>query len=195
MSRVRRPKRGSKGVGAVRTLAISLIFYEALSCGYGPVYRGYGVGSPARLHVTLLRTLVADAVASDEVASGAREELARRGALEDGDGYPRVEIEVLRADESSEGIASGIGGPVARATNVAVAARAWIVRAAGAPPERDTGDLRAQDVIAVDEKLGELDPRSSGFHHADALRAAARRLGRKLAHRVLGEPAASEDMP
>src|SRR5260370_16951756 len=99
MSRVRRPKRGSKGVGAVRTLAISLIFYEALSCGYGPVYRGYGVGSPARLHVTLLRTLVADAVASDEGASRAREELARRGALEDGGGYPPVHIQAPRAHQ------------------------------------------------------------------------------------------------
>src|SRR5260370_42320494 len=152
MSRVRRPKRGSKGVGAVRTLAISLIFYEALSCGYGPVYRGYGVGSPARLHVTLLRTLVADAVASDEVASGAREELARRGALEDGDGYPRVEIEVLRADESSEGIASGIGGALAPANEKTVAARAWAGLAAATAADGVNSHVPAQQVNAVGEE-------------------------------------------
>src|ERR1700685_2659326 len=74
-----------------------------LSCGYQSVY---AAGSPGRLHVKVVRSLVADAVAADEVASGVREELARAGALEAGEGYPRVEIEVLRADETSEGIAT-----------------------------------------------------------------------------------------
>src|ERR1019366_8605647 len=103
----------------------------------------------------LVRTLIADVVASDEVAAGVREELARAGMLEGGDGYPRVEIEVLRAS--------------------------------------DTGDLRAAETIAVDEGPAGPDPRASAFHEADALRAAARRLGRTLAYKVTGEPGASDD--
>jgi hypothetical protein len=76
---------------------------------------------------------------------------------------------------------------------VAVVARAWVVAAADAPPQEDTGDMRAEESIAVDETAGIGDPRASTFHHADASRAAARRLGRKLAARLLGQPSASED--
>jgi hypothetical protein len=158
------------------------------SCGYRALY---ATDAP-RLHVKLVRTLVPDAIASDEVASGAREELARAGALEGGDGWPRVEIEVLRADETSEGVAFGPSGPVARGTGVAVVARAWIAPAPDAPPAADTGDVRAEDSIAVDvrDSVPAADPRASTFHRADALRAAARRLGRSLARRVIGLPAA-----
>jgi hypothetical protein len=53
--------------------------------------------------------------------------------------------------------------------------------------------MRAEEVITIDVTGGAVDPRASGFHYADALRAAARRLGRKLARRVLGLPAASEN--
>jgi hypothetical protein len=173
---------GSRGL----PLALLLV----ASCGYHAVYGG---GAPARLHVVLVRTLVPDAVASDEVVAGLREELARAGELDGGDGYPRVEVEVLKADENSEGIAAGSSGPVSRATDVGIAARAWIVRAAGAPPESDTGDLRTVETIAVDETAGVPDPRSSAFHEADALRAAARRLGRRLAYKVTGEAGTSDD--
>jgi hypothetical protein len=188
-----------------------------LSCGYRPVY---GAGEPTRMHVKLVRTLVPDVVASDEVASGLREELARAGALEPGDGWPRVEIEVLRAGDESEGIGvraesttppqpgapllpaapgEGRSVPAARGIDVAVVARAWIVRAPGAEAERDTGDMRASDVVSVDRSrgvggaAGAFDPRAAGFHEADARRAAARRLGGKLGRKLLGEPAASEE--
>jgi hypothetical protein len=151
--------------------------------------------SPAKLHVVLVTSLAPDAVAADEVVSGAREELARAGALEGGDGYPRMEIEVLRADEASEGIAAGASGPVARGTGVAVVGRAWVAPGPGegAAHVSDTGDMRAEESITVDQTLGADDPRASLFHRADARRAAARRLGRKLAARVLGQPSASED--
>jgi hypothetical protein len=145
------------------------------------------------LHVKLTRTLVPDAVAADEVATGMREELAREGALDGGDGWPRAEVEVLRADEASEGIAARSGAPQARAAEVSIVGRAWIALAPGASPERDTGDMRAATVVAVDESAGAFDLRASGFHHADALRSAARRLGQKLARRLLGHPVASED--
>jgi len=155
------------------------------ACGYQSVYAAH----PEHLHVKLVRVAVADAVAPDEVASGVREELARAGALEGGESYPRIEIEVLRADERSEGIAAGATGPVARGTGVAVVARAWIARGPDAQPEADTGDMRAEETVATDPTA-----RGSSFSHADAVRAAARRLGHQLATRIMGLPAASEDI-
>jgi hypothetical protein len=190
--------RGRRGQKIVKkktagTTSLCVLYVSALlssSCGYHAVYGG---DVPVRLHVKLVRTFVPDAVASDEVAAGVREELAREGALEAGDGWPRAEIEVLRADEASEGIAAGAAGPLARGIDVGVVARAWIAPAPGALPEHDTGDTRTQELIAVDMAAGAPDPRASGFHQADALRAAARRLGQKLARRLMGHPAASED--
>jgi len=175
-----------------RSLTLAVLWSLTSACGYQSVF---AAGPQGKLHVKVVRSLMADAVAADEVASGVREELARAGALEAGEGYPRVEIEVLRGDEASEGVAAGASGPVARGTGVAVVARAWVVAGADAPPQGDTGDMRAEESIAVDQTagLGGPDPRTSGFHHADASRAAARRLGRKLGAKLLGQPSASED--
>ena len=172
-----------------RSLTLAAVWLVACGCGYQAVY----ARQAGKLHVKIVRSLVADAVAVDEVASGVREQLARAGALESGEGYPRVEIEVLRADETSEGVRAGPAGPLARGTDVAVVARAWIARAPGQEPEGDTGDMRAEDTVAVDEGIAAPDPRASTFHHADALRAAARRLGHSLGARVLGLPATSEE--
>ena len=184
------PSRPPAALAALAALATC-----ASACGYHAVY---GDRPPLRLHVKLVRTLIADVVASDEVAAGLREELARAGALDGGDGYPRVEIEVLRASDASEGIAAsapaGAGArPAARALDVGISARAWVVRAPGAAPESDTGDLRSEETIAVDEAASGPDPRASAFHEADALRAAARRLGRRLAYKVTGEPASNDE--
>ncbi|MGH7272066.1 MAG: hypothetical protein ACREJ3_16675, partial [Polyangiaceae bacterium] len=68
-----------------------------------------------------------------------------------------------------------------------VSARAWIVTAQGAEPERDTGDLRATDVIAVDRAGSAADSRASALHYVDGLRAAARRLGREIGRRIAQE--------
>ena len=144
----------------------------------------YGDSAAARLHVRLVRSLVPDSVASDEVLSGMREELARFGSLAAGEGYPRAEVEVLLAEDASEAIAAVGGRPAARATDVSLVARAWIVRAQGDAPESDTGDVRAEDVIAVDESGGGLDLRASAFRESDALRAAGHRLGRALADKL-----------
>jgi hypothetical protein len=174
-------------------LLIFLIFLFDLSCGYHAVYGGE---VPARLHVKLVRSLVSDAVTGDEVASGVREELAREGALEAGDGWPRAEIDVLRDDEASEGIAVDGGAPEARGLEVGIVARAWIAPSPGAAPLHDTGDMRVADLISVDVASSDgltPDPRGALFHHTDALRAAARRLGYKLGRKLLGHPAASED--
>lgn len=168
---------------------LALVGVLCAACGYQPVY----ATRSAPLHVKLVRSAVADAIAADEVAAGVREELARAGALAPGEAYPRVEIEVLRADEASEGVGASPGGPQARATDVGIVARAWVVAAAGQAPQAPTGDLRAEDTLAVDEGDTAPDPRASAFHHADALRASARRLGRALGARVLGLPAGSDE--
>jgi hypothetical protein len=173
------------------SLALVLICAAANGCGYRPLL----ASAPGdRLAVKVVRTLVPDAVASDEVAAGVRDQLARAGTLAGGAGYPRVEIEVLAADEESQGIAAVAGAPVARATAVGLVARAWIARQAGASPEDDTGDMRAEEVLAVDETNGARDPKANALHTDDARRAAARRLGRRLAARIMGLPAPSEEL-
>lgn len=161
-------------------------------CGYHAVHGGT---APAeRFAVVLAQTNVPDAVASDEVVAGVREELARVGALESGEGYPRCEIEVLRADEATDAVAAvrdpargGALQPVARATRVGLVARAWIVREKGGAHERDTGDVRALDEVATAP-----DGRTATFQYADGLRAAGRRVGHRLAAHVVGLPTTTE---
>ncbi len=174
------------------TLALAL-FSAVTACGYRPVATG---GDAGRLRVVLVRSQVADAVAADEVVSGVREALARDGALAPGSGYPRVEIEVLRADEASAGIAasSGAASPAARGVEVGIVARAWIVPSAGADAVRDTGDVRAADLVGIDlGPAGAPDPRADLFHHADALRAVARRVGERLGLKVMGHPSVGDE--
>jgi hypothetical protein len=185
----------------------------AAACGYHAVYGGQA----ERLSVVLARSLTPDAVASDEVVSGVRETLAREGALAAGDGYPRVEVEVLRADEASEGVAapsielggslgtpgangvSAATGPRARATEVGLVARACLVRSKGGPCERDTGDVRAMDLAASGIVPGTSvtaaapDVASDSFHHRDVARGVGKRLGAELAMHILGEPVATDE--
>jgi hypothetical protein len=163
--------------------ALLLASWPLPSCGYHPVY---ATPPRERLGVKLMRTLLPDAVASEEVAAGAREELSRLGVLAAADAYPRLEIEVLGADEQSQGIQASAAGPVSRATDVGVVARGWIARAPQAEPEADTGDMREEDVLAVDMEGSAPDPRGNFFHRADALRAAARRLGTRIARKIAG---------
>jgi hypothetical protein len=157
----------------------------AASCGYQPLY---ATSSGEAFHVHLARSKVASILVAEEVVRGARDALAKEGALAPGDGYPRLEIEVLRADETSEGImqvetAKG-AAPLARATDLAIVARAWITRRAGGTMELDTGDVRAEDVAGA--PLG--DATREVWEREDALRAIARRLGGRIVLRVLGHP-------
>lgn len=161
-----------------------------VACGYRPVH---GAGATERFAVVRASSSIPDAAAADEVLAGVREELARAGALSPGAGYPRCEVEILRADEASEGVAAGVAEdgrltPASRATRVGVVARAWIARGPGGGAERDTGDVRAMETVAVAPAAA-----AASFRHSDALRAAARRAGRRLGARILGLPAASED--
>jgi len=162
----------------------ALFFAAFVSCGYHAVY----AENAEKLHVHLERAPVADAAAADEVVSGARETLAREGALASGDGYPRLSIEVLRIDETSDAIGSVNNAPHAGSSRRAVVARAWIESSPG-EKERDTGDVRAEDLAAAQTTAAQDEIASLG-----ALRAVARRLGARLALRVLGHPTASEDL-
>jgi len=173
-----------------RVGAALIVAAACASCGYAPVHTGV---ADDHLHVVLSTSRVPDAVASDEVLAGVREELARGGALAAGEGYPRCEVEVLRADEASEGIAAVPDGagrlqPQSRATRVGLVARAWVLRAPGGEHERDTGDIRAFETVAI---AG--DSRAATFRHSDALRAAGRRVGQRLASRIMGLPSPSEE--
>jgi hypothetical protein len=172
---------------------LALVLSASAACGYRPLYAASPAGTE-RMHVALVRALVPDAAASDEVVAGVRDALSRASLLQAGEGFPRIEVEVLRQDEESRGIADVAGQPVSRASGVGLVARAWVVRSAGAAPEDDTGDMRSEETVAVDETAGGVhDPRASAFQTEDALRAAARRLGRKLGDRIMGLPAASEE--
>jgi hypothetical protein len=170
-----------------RALASCVAFAAALpACGYHTVY---GEAAAERLHVRLHSAPVADAVVADEVLSGAREALAREGALAPGDGWPALEIDVTRIDEISTGIAADTTGPVARASARGVVGRAWVVPQKDGPAERETGDMRAEETLAIQPSAT-----SDALAQSDAARAAARRLGHKLALRVLGHPTASESI-
>jgi hypothetical protein len=187
----------------VKARAFSLLALSALAaCGYRPLYGGEQ--SEERFAVIGVAPLVADASVVAEVEAGVRAGLARAAVLRTGGGYPRVVVEVLRIDAQSEGVAAVPGGvrtpstggapgmlptmPLARGTRIGVLARAWVERAEGGPQERQTGDLRTVDVMQV-----EADARLEALRLDDASRAAARRLGERLARRVLGEPEAPDD--
>jgi hypothetical protein len=161
------------------------LFSLSLSCGYQPLY-----ATPAgeAYHLHLAKNATASAVVAAEVVRGARETLAKEGALAPGDGYPRLEIEVLRADETSEGVvaAQTVRGqePSATASDLAVVVRGYVVRRAGASPDLDTGDLRDEAVAAA--PLG--DAAREIWQREDSLRAVGHRLGGRIVLRILGHP-------
>jgi hypothetical protein len=180
-----------------------LAAFAISACGYRPLYGGEQGEEP--FAVIGIAPLVADPSVVAEVEAGVRAGLARVAMLRGGSGYPRVVVEVLRVDAQSEGVAAVPGGvrapgagsaagdalplrPLARGTRIGVLARAWVERADGGPHERQTGDLRSVDVMQV-----ESDARLEALRLDDASRAAARRLGERLARRVLGEPEAPDD--
>jgi hypothetical protein len=174
---------------AVSRLLVAASFGVA-ACGYSPLAAGVR-SEPLSVHLS--DSKVPEAIASDDVLAGARDELARLGALRAGGAYPRLEIEVLRVDEGSEGVIAAREDardlvPRSRGSRVALVARGWVVQAPGAAPARDTGDLRSAATITV-----ALDAASSGFQQTDALRSLGRRLGARIAAKVLGLPAPSDE--
>jgi hypothetical protein len=118
-----------------------------------------------------------------EALAGAREELSRAGILQPGSSHPRLVIQLLRVDEGSAGIAAVDETPLARGSAVGVIGRGWVEESAGAGRVRDSGDVRRVEWISSGNS-----PSNDATRHDGALRVAARRLGRSLAERILGEP-------
>jgi hypothetical protein len=136
---------------------------------------------------------VPDLGAVQGALDGARQELARHGALGESGDYPCLVVELLRVDEAPAGIVANpidvSQQPEARGTAVAVVGRAWVQREPAGAPSRDTGDLRRAARQEVTSGLAE------GTRHDRGLEAAAQQLGRDLARRVLGLPTPSDDLP
>jgi hypothetical protein len=151
------------------------------ACGYTPVYGA--TRPPERLTVVAAPTAVPQANVVHETLAGAREELSRAGVLRPGTGYPRLVIQVLRVDEASSGVAAAAETPLARGSSVGVVGRAWVEPSAGGSRARDSGDLRRIEWISSGPNAADDAVRYNG-----ALRVAARRLGRSLALRILGDP-------
>ena len=154
-----------------------------MGCGYHAVHGGE---ARERLRPSLGTVTIADAVAADEVLSGARETLAREGAL-GGAGDRELVLEVTRIDESADSISAQGGVPLARGLTVSAVGRGLVEDQTGLPL-RDTGDMRATVTLATPGNA-----RADTFAHDDAVRAAARRLGQKLALRAMGEPVSTEE--
>ncbi len=167
----------------MRSLLLALVTF-AVGCGYHAVHGGE---ARERLRPSLGTVTIADAVAADEVLAGAREALAREGAL-GGAGDPKLVLEVTRIDETADSISAQGGVPSARGLTVAVVGRGLVQDGAQPNATRDTGDMRATVTRATPG-----DVRADAFAHDDAVRAAAHRLGWKIALRALGEPVTSED--
>lgn len=133
--------------------------------------------------------------------AGARAELARAGQL--ASCSPRPEnscavmiVEILRVEEVSEGIATASRAtspraspdvsayPLARGIRITVTGRARI-RASGAERDlRDTGDLRATEIAS----RGSGDAARVQVDRDEIVRLASRKLGERLARRLLGVP-------
>ena len=100
-----------------------------------------------------------------------------------------AQLPELRALLDSDIHAAYEGDPAASSQITAIVGRATVDDGQG-HTLFDTGDVRAETTYA----LAGADPAlAEALRGSDALRAAARRLGRLLGARVLGHPAASED--
>lgn len=153
-------------------------------CGYQPVYGGQRPST--RLAVTAAPHRTAHMAAVQAALQAVRGGLSEAGVLRPGRAYPLVVVEVLRVDEKATGVrapAAGEPGPLGRGSAVGVVGRAWVVERPGAPPTRDTGDVRR--VVRYGSAQG---PRVDQLRYDEAVEAASRELGDALARRILGEP-------
>jgi hypothetical protein len=160
--------------------ALTLLLSTA--CGYHPAYAG---GGGRRLTVAAASFRAPHPDALEAALAGVRAGLSEAGALEPGESFPKVVVELVRVDELPAGISSMPAGPesipLARGSAVGVVARAWVLSGPGAAPISDTGDVRRVEQVAQGaESL------SAGYAYAAAVRGAARRAGEALARRILG---------
>lgn len=155
-----------------------------VQCGYAPAYGG--ARPSVRLTVGAAASLAPESGALAALLSGVRQELSRSGVLRPGTGYPRAVVQLVRVDERASGIAvqpnQPAATPLARGSEVAVTARAWVEDAPGARPYRDTGDVRRVATVGALSTLAE-----DAASHDSALQSAGLRTGQALGRRLLGE--------
>jgi hypothetical protein len=165
--------------------------FRALACAFALLLPGCGYhlanGASEAFSPELGEVSSPHPTVAAALLDGARAELARHGALA-ASGGAVLRVDLLRVDERAEGLVSGGSAaavssfgatPVARAVRVTVVGRA---RLDGARV-RDTGDVEASDVVAT------ATTSAGGQIAADAVaEAAARRLGARLARKIIGLP-------
>jgi len=162
----------------------------------------YAARPEERLYVVAAESSVPSSEVALAVVRGAREQLAKEGALLGaGEGYPRLEIVVSTSREMSVGavVPSSARGasvtsevqktPVSRGESISVSARGCILRARAGACERDTGTIRREFVASTNSS----DPVAATLSYEDEVRRAAARVGEAIAARVLGDPTISED--
>jgi hypothetical protein len=176
-----RSARASRG-GPGATALVALLFF---GCGYQPVFGG--TPPSATLSVAPARS-AAWPRALDAALGGARQELARFGALGTSGEYPMLMLELVRVDELASGVSAsaqpgGDQAPAARGSTVAVTGRAWVLEGRDLAASRDTGDLRRSARHASGP-----DTLQEALAHEAALEVAARELGASLARAAMGIP-------
>ncbi len=171
---------------SARALAIGIAF-GVLGCGYRTLDASRDPAAPFAVVGAIPRAPSAGAAAAAE--AGARSELARAGVLATGAqasaGAAAIEIELVRVEEEGVGIAVDPGAgaaPLARGLRVTVTGRARLW--AAGELLRETGDVRASLTVS----RGQGDAAAMAAAREDAARLAGRRLGERLARRILGIP-------
>ncbi len=165
----------------MRRLLLAVSCVVLMSCGYRPLRSGLS-GTP-RLRVVQATASVAGnggASLAEELATGARAELAKWGALAGSDATDRLRLDIVRLDERSEGVEVIEGRPHARGVRLRVTARGVVEGQGGA---FETADLDADELVATPS-----DPLAWDAMRAAAARGLARRVGAMVAREVLGIP-------
>ena len=162
------------------TLLAAFVSACGSACGYRPLRSGLR-GSPKIRVVTASAVVAGNAQASlaEEIATGARGELAKYGALGDDTATDRLKLEVVRLDEQSEGVEVIEGRPHARGVRVRLTARGVVEGTGGA---WETSDVEATEMVTSATAL------SWDAARGAAARGLARRAGALVAREVLGLP-------
>lgn len=160
----------------------------SLGCGYRPLAAHGANGANQRLSVVAGSRTVPSARAQDALVAATAGRLAEAGELAGGTGYPRLEVELVRLDETAEALAPSGGRPLARGLRITALGRARVIRAAGEEPAFDTGDMSAHAFVTAGGSA-----EASLVLRDEAATLAARALGRRLGERVLGLPSPSDE--
>lgn len=186
-------------------LACFCLASAALGCGYGPLNTMRDPSGPYALRLGLVRAISPEA--SVDMLQGARSVLAKAGMLsgeacdgEEPQSCALLVIDLLRIDEESAapGWDESEKAVIARGIWVRVLGRARLYRRGEAQTLlRDTQDMAAGVLIARSgsdtNTRAESNTPNFAFSRSQALSAAARRLGERLALKILGLPSSGPD--